>query len=169
MSYGAEVATHLYGAHFPGHVSLEYTVRALQFVGKDNQLSLIRLADQEYFTIRMHDQQHPGGYPLAAGFAFAAEVTPFVVTDVSQLPTTFDLGVSKTAIDLDISGGDLDLTPWMLDPAQENIVVRIRKIDTSPNKLLWTDHLGIEYSFPNRRGEFITLLWSSEYQTWFIW
>jgi len=169
MAYGAEVATHLYGAHFPGHTSFTYTERAMQFVGKDNQLSLIRLEDGEYFTIRLHDQITPGGFPLTAGFSFEADLVPWVAASVSVLPTEFSLGASQVAIDLDLSGGGLDLTTWALADRQENVVVRVRKIDSTANRLTWTDHLGITYRFVDRQGEFITLLWSKQHQRFFIW
>lgn len=146
--------------HFRGDLSLSEIERALQYRGRDHHFSVIYLADGR-FALRAHDEQLDGGYSLVAQpLSYVPNVAgaPVVFTDLSQVPTVFPLDTALVIIDLDLSGGSVDLTGWMPAAGSCGAQIRFRKVDNSPNKITWTDYLGIHYNFVNKRGEFITLL-----------
>lgn len=65
MSSSSHLSRGLTGARFEGHVADAEIERAMRIILKDNTLALIRL-DDGTFTIRLHDEVTPGGYPLVA-------------------------------------------------------------------------------------------------------
>lgn len=147
--------------HFLTQLSSAELARALRYVGRDHHLSLLYLEDG-YFTLRAHDETLPGGYKLVGeSFPYVPSVagTPIVYTDLSQVPTLFPIGTGTAIIDMDLSGGDVDLTGWTLDAEQGAVSIRFRKVDVTANRITWTDHLGIKYEFVDRQGEFITLVY----------
>ena len=147
--------------HFLAQLSSAELARALRYVGRDHHLSLLYLEDG-YFTLRAHDEIISGGYKLVGeSFPYVPSVAgdPIVYTSLSQVPTLFPIGTGTAIIDMDLSGSGVDLTGWALDAEQGAVSIRFRKVDVTPNRITWTDHLGINYAFVEKQGEFITLVY----------
>lgn len=132
--------------------------RLESYVGRDNYLSIIRNLDGT-FSLRAHDEVTRGGLLLASPPASPKFDTGGlgVFTDIASLPVDFECGVSKAMLDLDLSGGSVNLNDYSPNLACGSIEIRFRKVDSSANTIRWTDHLGIEYNFVDKQGEFITL------------
>lgn len=132
--------------------------RLEQYIGREQHFSLARDPVSKTFILRAHDEVCHGGYKLALEATGAAQIiNPPVAPD--DIPQMFDLPSDMVVLDLDLSGGDYDASAYKPLGLVHGAIVRLRKLDQSAHKIVFTDHTGVTYSFVNRYSEFITLQW----------
>lgn len=156
--------SYMCGVWFDPRLELAQQEAFTQYVGCEQHMSLLRI-DDTHFAIRAHDKHTPGGLSLRLEAAAETPPVPVHVAPViysGVLPTVFPQGMPAVFLDMDLSsGGDVDLTGWAPAGLVDGSVVQVRKIDGGPARLVFTDHIGVFYSFVRSRGEFITLMWVS--------
>lgn len=82
----------------------------------------------------------------------------YLVVDASTqvLPTTFPSdSVLHLMIDVDNMTGDLDITGWLPTGLVDSATVSIRKVDTTPHKVIYDDGV-VLYNHVDRQGEVIS-------------
>lgn len=79
----------------------------------------------------------------------------------TSLPAAFPTDTTVAFLDLDTSGGSIDVSGWLPTGLADGAIVRLRKIDASTNAIIFNDLEGLNYSFVDATTEFVTLLWDA--------
>ena len=154
----------LRGVIFDLRYGLKELVRLNKYTAKEEYFSIVRL-DDETFTLRSHDEVKEGGYRLVAEcIEVAPALPPLVVAPGDALPTEF-VQVAPLPeyifIDVQTGGSNVDLAGWLPTGVGINQRVQIRKADTGSGRISYPDpYIPYVYTFVDKVGEFITLLWT---------
>lgn len=98
--------------------------------------------------------------PMENQPAYEPNFAVYSINPASQdIPTAYAPSLEYVEIEMDLTDGDYDLTPWLPTSAGEHVEFRFRKVDNSTNRITYTDADGVAYTFVDRLGEFITLVW----------
>lgn len=93
---------------------------------------------------------------LAPGAIF----TP-AVTDLSEFPTDLSVdGLESPGcyIDVDCSAGDIDISTWYPAGLVDGALCVLRKVDSTHNKIIFTDALGFVYDYVSSQRETLILM-----------
>lgn len=89
----------------------------------------------------------------------------FTVDQANGLPlsATLTSGITTDTlwIDVDNMTSDFTISAWIPTDLSDCAIVRVRKIDTSTNRIIWNDGVH-NYRFVNRKGEFLTFRYDLE-------
>lgn len=77
------------------------------------------------------------------------------------VPDSFHPALTHVFLDVDNMPADLDLTGWQPASSGDNLTIRVRKVDASPYKIIYTDTAGLSYKFANTKSEYIVLMWDA--------
>ena len=155
-------ATGLQGAVYRADVSAEERRRADKTVNRENHLSLIYAAGGG-FILRVHDEITEGGRRLE--MEAQVNLPPYataVITD-GVLPTSVPEGTDVVILDFDLTAtGDVNITGWAPQGLADRAHLRLRKVDSSTGRLLYTDEFGMDYHLVDRKTEFMSFIWLAD-------
>lgn len=130
--------------------------------GTEETFSVGIIGDGKFY-LRMHDNLTPGGLRLCPEAEAQAvplpPATPINVTNVNELPDTFPDGTLMAFIDVSTGAADFDFSAWAPTGLADGAHVRVRKVDGTPTRIVYTDNTGVTYNFVNQRTEFISLVY----------
>ena len=130
------------------------------YVGRDHHLGVVRNGDGT-FDLRAYDEYTPGGLLLSSTVPKPVYVVDPPITD-GILPPALPEGTTHGFLDFDLTSGPVNVSALALMGLADRALVQLRKIDTGPNSLSFTDHTGVTYNFANPPGEFMTFLWLAD-------
>lgn len=81
-----------------------------------------------------------------------------VVNGSKEMPIKTTLFCLRSIhVDFDNMDADVDLSDWIPANVMSGATITIRKIDSSPFKISYTDSTGVVYRYIDRQGEILTL------------